>query len=228
MRDLHLFDHRTLDLPAEDNLSGIYGKVIALVAPNLETLTCFIVGINTLSAQQQLLTHPLPSLTRLTLGVTFPLPDFIDLPTTFDIHMPKLQHLLYSIPASNPFSFRNRWFEMLEVIANACPSMKTLDLAELPERLALGLFFVARGVDPVKAEPPLAPLSVRSARVLYRMEAFDLIRPPRGLHVRLEALVGRRKLGDELVRAGIAGCRKYPRSCQEWKDAWLTNPGQLF
>lgn len=232
MQDLFICDEEASANNDENRLLNAFAKLVPLVAPSIQTITCAIFGIVEPQLLENVLMHPLPSLTELTLHL-----GTLGRPARIDAHrlqLPKLQHV--------SCSYILRWDDVLATLLVALPGLACLDLVEFPLSAAMDISFVVNDRDPTMAMPQtLGRMQLRESltsnhsQYICRHPFYDPFRPSRGAHIRFEVVSYRELFGstyEEDVRfaemIGCAAIRERPRSSREWKDAWLAQPGFLF
>ena len=232
VRDLFICDEETSANNDGNRLLNAFAKLLPLAAPSIQTITCIVSGIVEPQFLENILMHPLPSLTRLTLHLVI-----TGRPAQINarhLHMPKLQHI--------SCSYFLRWDDVLATLLMALPGLTRLDLAQFPLPAALNASFVVNDRDPAMAMPQtLGVMLLREcwlfsdAQQSYIDPSLDAFRPTRGARIRFEVVQNRERFMstyEEDVRfaeiVGFAAIREGPRSAREWKDAWLAQPRFVF
>lgn len=117
-------------------------------------------------------------------------------------------------------------------IISACPTLRTVDLLELPLSSAVCLSFVVRGIPPTSEG--MIPLTAVFARHFYASHRYQAFRPDRGLLIHLEAVGLSTNVADTVVEAqsackrlGVQAYRERIRNEEDWKVAWRGSAGEL-
>lgn len=236
VRDLCLIDRRTeeeTEIWAKDPLAKTVRRIMALLAPHLETLNFAVFGqtiIEPVKLVEHLTQYPLPSLTSLTLrlGIGYDVPK---ISSTHQLRMPQLRHLVHA------GSRRRGWYELPAAIASLCPTVISLDLAEVDHQDILMLLnktqvpgpgmYVSGGI----LERLVLALSSPVLRKQFpRTVAKTLLPPAERLCTRVEALHwgSTSECNTFKEQTGLPVVCGDGRTAEQWEKAWLADPCRLF